>query len=145
MLGTACFFNWFLVKKSVKREISGQFSVKAPYNRTTIFPKRNGFLLYQLHLVFRCFFVKKEEQNVRFQTNYRHYYGLWSPPLRFLEYLYAQFDYLHRLFCKLGVNSVNIKDLFAPFTLNVSVNGLNMKIVYITTELYGADISLPGV
>ena len=44
MLGTACFFNWFLVKKSVKREISGQFSVKAPYKRTTIFPKRNGFL-----------------------------------------------------------------------------------------------------
>ena len=124
MLGTACFFNWFLVKKSVKREISGQFSVKAPYNRTTIFPKRNGFLLYQLHLVF-VFFVKKEEQNVRFQTHYRHYYGLWSPP-RYLEYLYAQFGYLHRLFCKLGVNSVNMKvfTLFTPFTLNVSVNGV---------------------
>ena len=59
MLGTACFFNWFLVKKSVKREISGQFSVKAPYNRTTIFPKRNGFLLYQLHLVFQMFFRQK--------------------------------------------------------------------------------------
>ena len=37
MLGTACFFNWFLVKKSVKREISGKFSVKAPYNRTQCF------------------------------------------------------------------------------------------------------------
>ena len=59
MLGTACFFNWFLVKKSVKREISGQFSVKAPYKRTTIFPKRNGFLLYQLHLVFQMFFRQK--------------------------------------------------------------------------------------
>ena len=65
---------------------------------------------------------------MRFQTNYRHYYGLWSPP-RYLEYLYAQFGYLHRLFCKLGVNSVNMKVFtpFAPFTLNASVNDVNSE------------------
>ena len=28
MTGTACFFNWFLVKKRTKREISGRFSGK---------------------------------------------------------------------------------------------------------------------
>ena len=44
MLGTACFYNWVLVKKRTKREISGQFSVKTPYNRAAIFSKRNGFL-----------------------------------------------------------------------------------------------------
>ena len=44
MIGTASFFNRFLVKKRTKREISGRFSGKAPYNRTTIFPKRNGFI-----------------------------------------------------------------------------------------------------
>ena len=38
------FFNRFLDKKRTKREISGRFSGKDPYNRTTIFPKRNGFL-----------------------------------------------------------------------------------------------------
>ena len=40
MTGTACFFNWFLVKKRTKREISGRFSGKTPYksyNRMTIF------------------------------------------------------------------------------------------------------------
>ena len=55
---------------------------------------------------------------------------LWSVvPPRYLEYLYAQFGYLHRLFCKLGVNSVNMKvfTLFTPFTLNVSVNGVNSE------------------
>ena len=59
---------------------------------------------------------------------FRHYYGLWSPP-RFLGYLYAHFGYLHRLFCKLGVKGVNTKvfTLFTPFTLNVSVNGVNME------------------
>ena len=36
---------------------------------------------------------------------------LWSVPPRYLEYLYAQFGYLHRLFCKLGVNSVNMVGL----------------------------------
>ena len=35
--------------------------------------------------------------------------------------------------------------LFIPFTLNVSVNGVNMTIVYIIDDLYGVDISLPSV
>ena len=59
---------------------------------------------------------------------FRHYYGLWSP-LRDLVYLYARFDYLHCLFCKIGVNSVNMVafTLFTPFTPNVSVNGVNIE------------------
>ena len=84
----------------------------------------------------------------KYRSKIWHYYGLWTY-LRFLGYLYsyAQFDYLHCLFCKLGVNSLNMKDftLFIPFTLNVSVNGVNMTIVYIIDDLYGVDISLPSV
>ena len=33
-----------LSKKRTKGEISDRFSAKTPYNRTTIFTKRNGFL-----------------------------------------------------------------------------------------------------
>ena len=44
-LGTACPFNQSSVKKRTKREILCQFSGKDPYNRTTIFPKRNGFFM----------------------------------------------------------------------------------------------------
>ena len=50
MTGTACFFNWFLVKKRTKREISGRFSGKTPYNRTTIFSKRNGFFMIGIYI-----------------------------------------------------------------------------------------------
>ena len=56
MLGTTCFYNWIFVKKRTKREISGRFSVKTPYNKATIFSKRNGIL------VFRCFFVQKKNK-----------------------------------------------------------------------------------
>ena len=58
---------------------------------------------------------------------------VWSvvPPLppRYLACLYAQLGYLHRLFCKLGVKGVNTKvfTIFTPFTLNVSVNGVNSE------------------
>ena len=45
MLGTAYYFNQFLVKKRTKRKISGRFSGNDHYNRTTIFPKRNGFFM----------------------------------------------------------------------------------------------------
>ena len=58
MLGTACCFNQFLVKKRTKREISGRFSGKDPYNRTTIFPKRNGFFMIDTSFFFRFFYVK---------------------------------------------------------------------------------------
>ena len=37
------FYQVFSQKRN-KREISGRFSGKYPYNRTTMFPKRNGFL-----------------------------------------------------------------------------------------------------
>ena len=52
-----------------------------------------------------------------------------SPPPRYLACLYAQLGYLHRLFCKLGVKGVNTKvfTIFTPFTLNVSVNGVNSE------------------
>ena len=54
---------------------------------------------------------------------------LWSvvPPTRFG--VFARFDYLHCLFCKIGVNSVNMVafTLFTPFTPNVSVNGVNIE------------------
>ena len=58
MLGTACCFNQFLVKKRTKREISGRFSGKDPYNRTTIFPKRNGFFMIDTSF-FLDFFCQK--------------------------------------------------------------------------------------
>ena len=66
MLGTACCFNQFLVKKRTKRELSDRFPLKTKYNRTTIFPKRNGFFM-MIHLFFR-FFLSKKEQKVTFQT-----------------------------------------------------------------------------
>ena len=56
MVGTACFFNWVLVEK--QRENSGRFSRKAPYNRTTIFSKRNGFY-DRCFLFFDVFLSKK--------------------------------------------------------------------------------------
>ena len=59
MLGTVSFFNRFLVKKRTEREISGRFSGKVPYNRTTIFPKRNGFFYDRYIFFFRFFYVKK--------------------------------------------------------------------------------------
>ena len=37
------FYQVFSQKRN-KREISGRFSGKYPYNRTTMFPNRNGFL-----------------------------------------------------------------------------------------------------
>ena len=43
MLCTAYFLTGFGQKRP-KREILDQFSGKAPYNRTTVFPKRNGFI-----------------------------------------------------------------------------------------------------
>ena len=69
MLGTACFFNWFLVKKRTKRVISGRFSGKTHYNRTTIFSKRNGFILVQG--IFLTGFSSKIEQNVRFVADFQ--------------------------------------------------------------------------
>ena len=46
MLGTACFFNRFLIKKKrTKHEILERFSGKDHYNRTTIFAKRNVFFI----------------------------------------------------------------------------------------------------
>ena len=62
MLGTACCFNQFLVKKRTKREISGRFSGKDPYNRTTIFPKRNGFFMIDTSF-FRIFRQKKSKRS----------------------------------------------------------------------------------
>ena len=63
MLGTACCFNHFWSKK-------GKFSGKDPYNRTTIFPKRNGFFMIDTSFFFR-FFLSKKEQKVRFQTDFQ--------------------------------------------------------------------------
>ena len=45
MLGTVCCFNQFLAKKRTNREISGRFLGNDPFNRMTIFPKRNGFFM----------------------------------------------------------------------------------------------------
>ena len=70
MLGTACCFTRFLDKKRTKRKISGRFSGKDPYNRTTIFPKRNGFFMIDTSFFFR-FFLSKKEQKVRFQTDFQ--------------------------------------------------------------------------
>ena len=44
MGGASCFLDVFLSKKRTKGEISDRFSTKTPYNRTTIFTKRNDFL-----------------------------------------------------------------------------------------------------
>ena len=38
------FFRCFFIQKKRKREISDHFFRETPYNRTTIFTKRNGFL-----------------------------------------------------------------------------------------------------
>ena len=70
MLGTACFFDRFLDEKRIKRENSGRFSGKDPYNRTTIFPKRNGFFMIDTSFFLR-FFLSKKEQKVRFQTDFQ--------------------------------------------------------------------------
>ena len=51
MIGTSCFLDVFLSKKRTKGEVSDRFSAKTPYNRTTNFPKRNGFFWY-VHLVY---------------------------------------------------------------------------------------------
>ena len=66
MVGTACCFTQVLVKKRTKPEISDRFSGKDPYNRTTLFAKRNGFFMVDTSF-FRFYFVKKE-QKVIFQT-----------------------------------------------------------------------------
>jgi len=63
MLGTACCFNQFLVKKRTKREISGRFSGKDPYNRTTIFPKRNGFFMIDISFFLDIFLYKKRTKH----------------------------------------------------------------------------------
>ena len=69
MTGTACLFNWFLLKKRAKREISDQFS-KSQYYRRTIFTKRNGILCWV-----QCLFLtdvrSKKEQYVRFQADFQ--------------------------------------------------------------------------
>ena len=70
MLGTACCFTRFLDKKRTKRKISGRFSGKDHYNRTTIFPKRNGFFMIDTSF-FLDFFCQKKEQKVRFQTDFQ--------------------------------------------------------------------------
>ena len=44
MIGTACFFNWFLVKKEQNVRFHADFQEKTLIKRTTIFSKRNGFL-----------------------------------------------------------------------------------------------------
>ena len=64
----------------------------------------------------------------------QEFYGLWSPhPPPYLEYKHAHCGYLHRLFCKVGVNRVNMKvfTLFAPSTLNVSKMEYTVKMGYI--------------
>ena len=55
-----------------------------------------------------------------------------TPP-PYLEYKHAHCGYLHRLFCKVGVNRVNMKvfTLFAPSTLNVSKMEYTVKMGYI--------------
>ena len=64
MLGTACCYNWFLDKKRTKREISGRFSGKDPYNRTTIFQNVTVFYDWYLHLVFFMFLVQKKKGEI---------------------------------------------------------------------------------
>ena len=61
MLGTTCCFNQFLVKERTKREISGRFSGKDPYIRTTIFLKRNGFFMIDTSF-FRFLCQKKSKR-----------------------------------------------------------------------------------
>ena len=63
------FFRCFLSKKRTKGEISDRFSAKTPYNRMTIFTKRNGFL-WQVQRVFLTGFWSKKGQNVRFQADF---------------------------------------------------------------------------
>ena len=49
-------------QKRTKRKISGRFSGKDPYNRTTIFPKRNGFFMIDTSFFFRFFCQKKSKR-----------------------------------------------------------------------------------
>ena len=51
-----CFFDVF-VQHRTKRDILDQFSGKNPYNRTTIFTKRNGF--FDRYIVFSSFHLAK--------------------------------------------------------------------------------------
>ena len=69
MLGTACFFNWFLDKKRTKLEISGRFSGKDRYNRPRIFPKRRD-LIWWVHLCILDGCCQTKEQNASFQTDF---------------------------------------------------------------------------
>ena len=62
MLGTVCCFNQFLAKKRTNREISGRFLGNDPFNRTTIFPKRNGFFMIDTSFFFRFFFCQKKSK-----------------------------------------------------------------------------------
>ena len=62
MKGKACCFNRFLDKKRTKREISGRFSGKDPYNRTTNFPKRNGFFMIDTSFFLDFFCQKKSKR-----------------------------------------------------------------------------------
>ena len=65
-----------------------------------------------------------------------------------MGYLYVQFDYLHRIISKIGVNSVNMMSftLFTHFTPNVGVNGVNsVNGVYHKSLLVDEMVSLPDV
>ena len=67
---------------------------------------------------------------------------------RILEYLYAQFDYLHQLFCILCVNSVNTLDLHYLHLLhhNVGVNGENSVKGVNTMQIPACELHpTPGV
>ena len=74
MLGTACCFTRFLDKKRTKRKISGRFSGKDPYNRTTIFPKRNGFFMIDTSF-FLDFFCQNKSKRGDFRPIF------WENPI----------------------------------------------------------------
>ena len=68
MLRIACLTGYST--KRTKRKISGRFSGNDHYNRTTIFPKRNGFFMIDTSFFFRFYFVIKRakgEISDRFQ------------------------------------------------------------------------------
>ena len=69
MIGTSCFLDVLLSNKRTKREISDQLSGKSRYNRTTIFTKRNGFIMLGKRIFLPVFGQKRTKCEIsgRFQ------------------------------------------------------------------------------